>query len=67
MCPSDLTCCLNNNASYKGVTNKQWAPNGYCSSYMLDTYFYSYVSNITDMNFQIQQMCWMTANVFLGN
>ena len=59
-------CCNNNNASYMGMTNSNWEPDNYCMANTSDTMLWNFTSNITGINFQIEQMCLSTANTIAG-
>ena len=65
-CPGANMCCNNNNGSYMGMTNTNWEPDNYCMGTASDTTFYNFTSNITGINFQIEQMCLNTSYIYSG-
>lgn len=65
-CSGAGQCCNNNNASYMGMTNSNWEPDNFCMANTSDTTLYNFTSNITAINFQVEQMCLSTANTIAG-
>ena len=59
-------CCNNNNVTYAGLTNSNWTPDNYCMNATGDQTVISMTSNVTAINFQIDQMCFSTAAMIAG-